>query len=131
MPLSNRIAKANRNGFNRLSRRFAGRCPPFANLHHVGRTSGTAYTTPIIAFRRGDGFVVCLTYGPDTDWLRNIEANNKAELEYGGRRWRLGECRLVHGSPLDQPLPKPVQVALSAFRVKDFLHVQADEPEAR
>ena len=127
MPLSHTIARFNRRGINRLTKRFAGRVPPFAMLHHIGRTSGKAYATPIMVFRRGDGFVICLTYGERTDWLRNLNAGGGGALDYGGERWCLGTGRLTHGSAFGQPLPRPVQRALSAMRVKDFLHIEARE----
>jgi len=129
MSLPQVIARINRMGLNRVTRRFAGEIPPFALVHHVGRTSGTAYATPIWVFRRGEGFVICLTYGPRTDWLRNLEAAGSAELAYGGRRWRLSEGRVTHGSAFDQPLPKLIQIQLAVMRVKDFLHIRAVEME--
>ncbi|HWK81167.1 MAG TPA: nitroreductase/quinone reductase family protein, partial [Thermomicrobiales bacterium] len=63
MPLPRAIARANRNGLNRLTRRFAGRIPPFVLLTHTGRRSGAAYSVPLMAFRHGDAFVIALTYG--------------------------------------------------------------------
>ena len=130
MPLPRAIARANRNGFNRLSRRFAGSLPPFAMVHHVGRSSGKAYDTPIMAFRRGHGFVICLTYGPTTDWVRNFFAAGSCELTCGNIRYRIFDGRLIHGSPSDQPLPSPIKAALTVMRVRDFLHVQATELDA-
>ena len=89
MPLPRAIAKANRNGLNRITRRFAGVIPPFMLLRHVGRASGKPYETPIMAFRTREGFVIALTYGPGTDWQRNLEAAGAAEAVYGRRRYTL------------------------------------------
>lgn len=124
MPLPHLIARANRRSINRLAGRFAGKLPPFAMLLHVGRVSGEAYSTPIMAFRRGEGFVICLTYGDRTDWLRNLRAAGSAELVWQGQRFTLSEPRVAHGSPFTQPLAKPIQAALWLMQVRDFLHIR-------
>ncbi len=62
---------------NPLTRRFADRLPWFGLLTHVGRRSGTTYHTPLNVFRRGEGYVFALTYGPDVDWVRNIIARRR------------------------------------------------------
>ena len=45
-----------------LARPIAGKrwFPFYAVLHHAGRTSGTAYATPVVALRTPDGFIVPL-----------------------------------------------------------------------
>ena len=48
MTLPAAIARLNRIGINRLTRRMAGRVPPFALIEHTGRRSGTRYQTPIM-----------------------------------------------------------------------------------
>lgn len=82
MPIPRAIAKANRTGLNRLTRRFAGRIPPFVLLTHTGRRSGKTYTVPLMAFRGSgpDQVVIALTYGETTDWQKNIEAGGPASL---------------------------------------------------
>jgi len=41
---------------------------------HRGRRSGRVYDTPVLVFPADDGYVIALTYGPDTDWIRNVLA---------------------------------------------------------
>ncbi|WP_238335793.1 nitroreductase family deazaflavin-dependent oxidoreductase [Serinicoccus kebangsaanensis] len=60
---------------------------PWAVVRHTGRVSGRAYATPVGATRVPDGFAVMLPYGPGTDWVRNILAAGRAELELDGRRY--------------------------------------------
>ena len=120
MPLPMTIARLNRRGVNRLARRFAGRLPPFALLEHVGRSSGTRYQTPIMVFRREGDFVIALTYGPKTDWVRNVLAVGSARLVYGGRDIVLDAPRLA-GWEIGRELPAVVRLALRVFRVRDFL----------
>lgn len=59
---------------------------PFALLRHVGRRSGKTYEIPIMVWRVEDGFVIALTYGPQVDWLRNLQA-----AEQGTLRWHKQE----------------------------------------
>jgi deazaflavin-dependent oxidoreductase (nitroreductase family) len=125
MPLSMRIARVNRIGVNRITRRFAGRFPPFAVVRHRGRRSGRQYETPMMAFRRGDSFVLALTYGAKTDWLQNLIAAGGGELEYGGSRIPIDSPELA-GWEIGRELPALVQFALHVIRVEDFLVVRAD-----
>ena len=53
---------------------------PFALLRHVGRKSGKTYEIPIMVWRVEDGFVIALTYGPQVDWLRNLQATRQGTL---------------------------------------------------
>lgn len=59
---------------NRITSRFAARLPGFGILTHVGRKSGRVYRTPVNVFREPDGFLIALTYGRDSEWVRNVLA---------------------------------------------------------
>jgi deazaflavin-dependent oxidoreductase (nitroreductase family) len=130
MPLSRTIARTNRYWINPIARRLAGKLPPFLLVRHVGRRTGKSYETPIWAFRRGDGFVIALTYGPGTDWLRNLQAAGGGEARYARHRYALSNLRVVEGSPGTQPLPLEVRWALNVFGVRHFLHVSAERIDA-
>lgn len=66
---------------NPFLRNFAhGSRGPFALLRHVGRRSGKTYEIPIMVWRVEDGFVIALTYGPQVDWLRNLQAADQGSL---------------------------------------------------
>jgi hypothetical protein len=47
-------------------------------------------------FTAGDGYVLALTYGPDTDWVKNVLAAGGCELRTRGRAIQLGSPRLFH-----------------------------------
>jgi len=55
---------------------------PFALLRHVGRRSGKTYEIPIMVWRIEDGFIIALTYGPNVDWLRNLQATDQGTLRW-------------------------------------------------
>ena len=104
-----------------VARRFAGRIPPFAIVAHKGRRSGKEYRTPIMAFRSPTGFAIALTYGPETDWVRNVLAAGTCTLEYRGEALPLTDPRLVHAAEVRAVLPAVVRYILRLMRVDDYL----------
>ena len=85
MPLPRSIARVNRRVTNRLLGGLAQRLPGFGVVVHKGRTSGRQYRTPVNVFRRGDRYIIALTYGPNADWVRNVLADGGCTLETRGR----------------------------------------------
>jgi F420H(2)-dependent quinone reductase len=59
---------------NRITSRSAARLPGFGILTHVGRKSGRVYRTPVNVFRTPEGFLIALTYGRESEWVRNVVA---------------------------------------------------------
>lgn len=125
MTLPNVIARANRVGINRITRHVAGRVPPFAMLVHHGRRTGREYRTPIMTFRCGDTLIIALTYGPDTDWVRNLRVAGGGELIYRDRSYELREPTLIDTARAAPCLPPIVRIALRMMRVGDFLQTRA------
>jgi len=95
--------------------------PPLAVVHHVGRKSGRAYRAPVLAFRSVHGFVVPMTYGRDVDWGRNILHARGCELEQMGRRYALGNPRIVDGEGAYSHLPIGVRSVLRAASLPGFV----------
>lgn len=120
MPIPAAVARFNRVVTNRITGPFAGHLPGFAIVHHVGRTSGTTYATPINLFRHDGDYVAALTYGPKRDWVRNVQAAGGCVLEAGGKRIPVGEPRLVH-DPQRRLVPPGVRQFLGLIDVQDFL----------
>src|SRR3989442_1604793 len=79
--------------------------PPLAVVHHVGRKTGRAYRTPVVAFRSDAGVVIPMTYGRDVDWARNVVRANGCELERMGRRVALRDPRIVGFDHAKRRLP--------------------------
>ena len=92
MPLPAVLPLVNKRVVNPVLRHLAGR-GPFVEVEHVGRRSGAAYRTPLMAFRHGSTVTIALTYGPDVDWLRNVRAA-------AGCRMHLGPQLLTLGAPV-------------------------------
>ena len=117
-PFTNRL-------FNPIARRFAGRLPGFGMLTYRGRTSGREYHTPLNVFRRGDSFVIALTYGSDSQWVKNVEAAGRATLVTCGRDYDLVEP-VRYRDPNRRLMPFPVRVMLRLNDVDEFLRMRIE-----
>jgi len=120
MVLSKRIARFNRVATNRVLGPLSRRLPGFGTVIHQGRRSGKTYRTPVNVFRTPDGFVVALTYGPDTDWVRNVLAAGGCEIETRGQVVKATRPRRVHDEHRSG-MPPVVRQILSAAGVTEFL----------
>lgn len=94
---------------------------PFALLRHVGRRSAKAYEIPIMVWPVEGGFVIVLTYGPNVDWLRNLQAAGQGSL-----RWHKQEYVLQKPEPIDAKtalaaLPPFIKYVLRLHGAKDFV----------
>jgi deazaflavin-dependent oxidoreductase (nitroreductase family) len=120
MPLPRRLAKFNHVVTNRVLGPLARYLPGFAIVSHVGRRSGHTYRTPVNIFRRGDGYVIALTYGADNEWVRNVLAAGGADIETRGRRLHVVDPEVVR-DPARSLVPKPVRVPLRLANVDEFV----------
>jgi deazaflavin-dependent oxidoreductase (nitroreductase family) len=93
--LARKIAHFNKRVTNRLTRPLAPHLPGFGVIVHKGRASGRTYETPVNVFRRDGDFVIALTYGAQSDWVKNVLAAGGCELVTRGRRYRLDSPRIV------------------------------------
>jgi deazaflavin-dependent oxidoreductase (nitroreductase family) len=127
MPLPRWLASANRRATNRVTGVVAPRLPGFGVVVHTGRRSGREYRTPVSVFASDDGYLVALTYGAESDWVRNVVAAGGCELEHRGRRERLDTPAVVHDEAR-AGVPAPVRAVLRALRVSDFLTLRQAPP---
>ena len=127
MPIPRFVARLNRVGLNRLTRRLAPWLPGFGVVVHRGRRSGREYRTPVNVFRSGGGVRIALTYGPDSDWVKNVLAAGGCRLHTRGRYRDLAAPRLVH-DPERSGIRPPERAALRLLRVSDFLDLSEPAP---
>lgn len=59
--------------------------PGLGVVVHQGRRSGKEYQTPVNVFAAPDGYVLALTYGADTDWVKNVLAAGAASCAPAAR----------------------------------------------
>jgi deazaflavin-dependent oxidoreductase (nitroreductase family) len=120
MPLSRRIARFNRVVTNPILGRLAPWLPGFGVIYHQGRKSGRTYHNPVNVFRRGDGYVVALTYGSHADWVKNVLAAGQCDLYTCGQRHHLVNPRLYVDAERSG-MPKPARAILTMANVTEFL----------
>ena len=97
-------------------------------VHHVGRTTGQAYETPIGAVPTDDGFVIALPYGPNTDWLKNVLASGKATIVHDGASHAVDRPEVVAIADVTQMFSPNDQRAHRWFGVEDCLRVRRVAP---
>jgi deazaflavin-dependent oxidoreductase (nitroreductase family) len=107
---------------NRITSRFADRFPGFGILMHVGRKSGRGYRTPVNVFRAPQGFLIALTYGRESEWVKNVLAAGGCELETRGMRYHLSAPTIVH-DPTRRRFPLPVRIVLWLIGATDFMQL--------
>ena len=123
MPIPRRIARLNRRVTNPVLGPIVVRLPGFGILVHRGRRSGREYRTPVLSFRRASERVFALTYGTETDWVRNVLAAGSCDLVMRGRAIHLVEPRLFR-DPARRAVPRIVAPGLAMLRADDFLELR-------
>lgn len=120
MVLPRRVARLNRIGLNRVTRRVAVWLPGLAVVVHLGRRSGRSYRTPVNIFPTRDGYVIALTYGPSSDWVRNVLAAGEADLISRRRLMHVTAPR-VYRDPSRKAVGRLARPVLALLRVDYFL----------
>lgn len=122
MPAPRSVARFNRRFTNRLALRVAGYLPGFAIVSHVGRESGRPYRTPVNAFRTDSGYIIALTYGSESDWVKNVLVAGSCELQTRGRRVRLF-TPLITTDRSKGWAPLPVKLILDLIHAPRYMHL--------
>ncbi len=115
------MRRVNRAVTNPLMRPLAGLIPPLAVVHHVGRRSGKAYRTPILALPVEGAIVTPLPYGTDIDWCQNVVAAGRHELEILGRRVEVENPRIVDADTALPLLPFLLRPGLRLLDLPGYL----------
>src|ERR1017187_1474313 len=107
---------------NRITSRFASRLPGFGIVTHVGRKSGRVYRTPVNVCRVPDGFLIALTYGRESEWVRNVLTAGGCQLETRRLAYQLSAPTIVH-DPTRRRFPLPVRMILGIIGANDFMQL--------
>jgi deazaflavin-dependent oxidoreductase (nitroreductase family) len=122
MPLPRQVARFNRVVTNRLFAPLAGRVPPWVLVEHTGRRSGRTYRTVVWAFPRRGDLIMALTYGPSSDWVRNVTAAGRCQVMWRGA-WASYTPELLRGSAGLRLLPPILRSMLGAAGIVYVLHL--------
>jgi len=131
VPIPKQIARFNTKVTNHVTRPFAAHLPGFAIVRHAGRRSGQIYETPVNMFRSGADYVIALTYGADSQWVKNVMAAGGCEVRTRGHTVRLTSPR-VFSDPTRRAVPAAVRLPLQLLDVSDFMSLrQTETPSSR
>ena len=110
----------------RLGLPVAGRrwLPYYAILRHTGRTSGKAYSTPVVSLRTPEGFIIPLPFGDATQWAKNLFAAGGGSFRRGGREYQIGEPRIVERDDARTHLPLLVRFLSRRLGLRQFVLVR-------
>ena len=125
MPIPAGMRQVNKVALNKVTRRLAPWLPGLGVVVHRGRTSGRQYQTPVNVFPRPDDrYVLALTYGPDTDWVKNVIAAGGCELLTRGTHIELTAPRLFHDETRREIRMLEREI-LGLLHVHEFLELRA------
>ncbi len=118
------MARFNRQVLNRLTRPLARHLPGFGVIIHRGRRTDRLYKTPVNVFRHDGDYVVALTYGRESDWVKNVLAAGGCELITRGCRIPLVAPHIEHDESR-RLVPAVIRSMLRLLRVADFLYLSS------
>jgi deazaflavin-dependent oxidoreductase (nitroreductase family) len=125
MPIPDRMRYVNKVATNKVTRPLFRWLPGLGVVVHRGRKSGATYRTPVNVFLRPDGrYIVALTYGPGTDWVKNVVAAGGCGLLTRGTHLELTAPRLFHDEARRE-IRAAERMVLGLLHVYDFLELQA------
>jgi deazaflavin-dependent oxidoreductase (nitroreductase family) len=115
---------------NPLIRRMAGRAgvPLIGLVRHRGRRSGTLYLAPVAIGATETVFLIPLTFGPNSDWCRNILASGECEVRLRGVEYLAQDAQIVYDlgnrTELDAAFNPVLRFFLSAQGIHQFLRLR-------
>lgn len=124
-PVMNVVRRFNRAVVNPAQMDSAGTPGAYASVvRHTGRTTGSAYATPVQAVPIDDGFVIPLPYGPHTDWLQNVLASGEAEIVDAGETYAVEEPEIIPIAAFADRFPPRDRQSHQLFGVDECLRVR-------
>ena len=124
-PAINLIRRINRSVLNPVMNRFAGSEHWYASaIHHVGRTSGKEYMTPVWAIKVGRIFYVPLAYGETSDWCRNLMTSGDGILDFHGERFIVYNPTIIDAEEAGGAIPWRDSVRFGIYGVDSYLRLE-------
>lgn len=122
MALPRGLAAFNRRVTNHVTGPFARWLPGFGIIVHRGRRSQREYRSPANVFVAGGGYVVALTYGANSDWVKNVLTAGGCDLVTRGRTIHLTAPEIFHDETR-RHVPRMVRPILRVMGVADFMRL--------
>jgi deazaflavin-dependent oxidoreductase (nitroreductase family) len=92
-------------------------------LTHVGRSSGATYRTPLDAHPVDGGYVFVLVYGSGADWVQNVLAAGRAQLDVDGEEVDLVAPRVIDADEAFAAVADDVAHPPRLLRIREFLRM--------
>ena len=123
--VTSRVRRFNKAVGNPRMMRTAGQAGVTTSvIHHVGRSSGSEYATPVGAVRTDDGFAIALPYGRHADWMKNVLAAGSATLVHDGDTHELTDPEIVPTSDVLEFFGPNDRRAFTIFGVQECLRLR-------
>jgi hypothetical protein len=100
----------------------------YSIVYHVGRTSGRAYHNPVSAYPLGDGFVIAVLYGAQSQWVRNVMAARTFTLRTKGRDHLLERPERIGPAQAIPAHPALQRAMLRSRKIQDFVWAHHPQP---
>jgi deazaflavin-dependent oxidoreductase (nitroreductase family) len=122
--------RINRSVFNPRQLESAGTPGAYAALVlHTGRKSGKPYRTPVGVARTGDGLVVALVYGRESDWVRNVLAAGSAVVVHEGHVYNVDDPHIVPMHEVAHYFAKGDRAGFRLLAIREALRLRAVDSE--
>jgi hypothetical protein len=93
----------------------------YSIVRHVGRTSGTEYRNPVSAYPLGDGFVIAVLYGVQSQWVRNVIAVGRFVLRTKNSDVSLERPEIIAAAQALPAFPPWQRVMLKSRNIQAFV----------
>ena len=124
-PVLDAVRRLNRSLTNPRVMRTAGSAGTQTSvIHHVGRTSGRTYETPVDIIADPDGFLIALPYGTRADWVRNVLAAGSATIVSQGEAFDVDQPIIAATAEVAEQIPARTLRTLRFFGVTECLHLR-------
>jgi deazaflavin-dependent oxidoreductase (nitroreductase family) len=101
----------------------------YSIVTHTGRRSGREYRNPVSAYPLGDGLVIAVLYGAQSQWVRNVMATGRLALRTKGRDYLLERPQIIPAAQALPAFPALSRRMLRSRNIHDF--VWAHHAESR
>lgn len=97
---------------------------PFSIIQHIGRKSGHAYHTPVLATYVEQFIIIPLSYGDHVDWLQNILAQQGCQIFHNNQQFTAIHPEIIPGDTALSHLPEYRRRTFARFRIESFLRLE-------
>jgi hypothetical protein len=93
----------------------------YSIVRHVGRTSGREYRNPVSAYPLGDGFVIPVLYGSQSQWVRNVISAGRFTLRTKGQDYLLERPEIIPPAQALAAYPPLLRRLMRSQGIQDFV----------